>query len=168
MKSMRNAHIVVVGDCGHGRKLAARLRRMAVARVTEVPGLAEARALCQRGDVHACIVVSDELSFGWSFGLDLDRASPAIADAPGRGSGVPSMIMVPAVTAYVCKTARRDGYMAALPANIAASVLYRRIGAALQHRPGGLRGARRRKPSGPGLPVLVSGARAPEAKPTLH
>jgi hypothetical protein len=34
----------------------------------------------------------------------------------------------------VRKAARRDGYMAALPANIASRMLYRRIGSALQRR----------------------------------
>lgn len=169
MKSMRSAHILVVGDCEHGRVLAARLRRMALARVTTVAGLAEARGLCQRGEAHACIVVRGD--------LNLDQASPPAADAPGRGSGVPSMIMVPAVTAYVRKVARRGGYMAALPANIAARVLYRRIGAALQRRSSGDGAGRRRQPAGidakrlpmgAGLPALVTGLPRYQAKLTLH
>ena len=159
MKSMRNAHIVVVGDCERGRLLAAQLRRMALARVTTVAEPTEAQVLCQRGEAHVCIVVRPE--------LNPDQAPPVAAEAPGRGSGVPSMIMVPVVTAYVRKVARRDGYMAALPANIAARVLYRRVRAALQCG-GGRRGPHRRRPAGPGLPALVSGAHAPEAKPTLH
>ncbi|HZL30556.1 MAG TPA: hypothetical protein VFC54_05775 [Pseudolabrys sp.] len=88
-----------------------------------------------------------------------DAAQPA-ADAPGRGSGVPSLMVVPAVTSFVRKAARRDGYMAALPANIVPRMLYRRIGAALQR--------------GRGAPVVRPGSpRRPPAgllseKPTLH
>jgi hypothetical protein len=159
MKSMRKAHIVVVGDGDHGVKLAARLRRMAVAQVTTVAGLAEARGICRNGGAHACIVVCDEIL--------PDQVPPPAADAPGRGNGVPSLVIVPAVTSLARKAARRDGYLAALPANIAPRMLYRRIGAALQHRRAARR-ARRPQPTvfgvsalAPRLPVLME-------KPTLH
>jgi hypothetical protein len=169
MKSMRTAHILVVGDCSRANMLVAQLRRMALGRVTAVVGLIEARALCQRGGAHACIFVRDD--------MNLDQAPLPATEAPGRGNGVPSMIMVPAVTAYERKAARRDGYMATLPANIGARVLYRRIGAALQSRGAGdgARGRRqpagidaKRLPTGAGLPAMATGFSLYEAKLTLH
>jgi hypothetical protein len=78
MNSRRNAHIVVVYSYGQGQGqgqgqsqsqsqgqgqglvLMARLRRMALAQVTAVAGLAEARGLCQRGEVQVCIVVRND------------------------------------------------------------------------------------------------------------
>ena len=80
---------------------------MALACVTTVVELAEARGLCQRGEAHACIVVRDDLNLD----QNLDKAPPPTADAPGCGSGVQSMIMVPDVTTYMRKAACRDGYM---------------------------------------------------------
>jgi hypothetical protein len=166
MKSMRKAHVVVVGANQHGLMVAARLRRMALARVTAVEGLAEARSLCERGEAQACIVVSDDGA--------PEQLSMPVADAPGRGSGVPSPIMVPAMTPYVRKAARRDGYMAALPVNVSPRTLYRRIGAALQGkgRGAGRRQAsaldRKRLPLRAGSPALTASLPLQMAKPTLH
>lgn len=165
MRSMRNAHIVVVGSGDLGLALTARLRRMALAKVTAVADLAEASGLCQRGEADACIVMRDDGA--------LDRAASPMADAPGRASGVPSLMVVPAVTPFARKVAHREGYMAALPANIAPRMLYRRIGAALQRRGGGRRPQpagidAKYLPVGAGLPALVTGLLVHEGKLTLH
>ena len=157
MKSIQRAHIIVVTDGDQGLVLAARLRRMDVARVTAVAGLDEARTMCERGGTDACIVAYDDA---------LPDAAPAAEkDAPGRGSGVPSLMMVPAVTPYLRKTARRRGYLAAVPVTIAPRMLYRRIGAALQWR----RAARRRSRA-PAIAAIIAGFARPDAfgKPTLH
>ena len=157
MKSIRCAHIVVVAGSDHGLVLAARLRRMEVAQVTAVAGLEEARRLCRSGDADACLVAIDDM---------VPDAIPVMeGDAPGRVCGVPALMVVPAVTAYLRRTARRHGYLAAVPATIPPRMLYRRIGAALQRR----RAARRRWR---GLPagMALSGWPRPDAsaKPTLH
>jgi len=158
MKSIRRAHIVVVADNDHGLVLAARLRRMEVAQVTAAAGLAEARGLCQRGGADACIVVLDDAR--------PDDAPLAVNDAPGRGCGVPSLMVVRAVTPFVRKAARRDGYLAAVPASIPSRMLYRHLGAALQQRRAS-RGTRRRVPRG-GVPMLRPQMPATFGKPTLH
>jgi hypothetical protein len=126
MKSIQRAHIVVVADSDHGLVLAARLRRMEVAQVTPVTGLDAARVICQAGDSDACIVVFDDT---------VPDAMPiAENDAPGRNTGVPSLMVVPTVTPYLRKMASRRGYMAAVSATIPPRMLYRRIGSALQRR----------------------------------
>ena len=160
---MRGAHIVVVAGSDHGLMLAARLRRMA--RVTAVSGHEEARDLCRRGHVDACIVVDDD---------PVPDAPPSpIYNAPGRGSGVPSLMIVHTVTPHARKTARRAGYLAAVPASIAPRMLYRRVGAALQRRRAVSR-KRRPVPDSAGLPFLVPSFAAVLAsnsvcgKPTLH
>src|ERR1017187_9403983 len=95
MKSIQRAHIVVVADSDHGLVLAARLRRMEVARVTPVTGLDAARVICQAGDSDACIVVFDDT---------VPNAMPiAENDAPGRNTGVPSLMVVPTVTPICAK-----------------------------------------------------------------
>ncbi len=169
MRLMRSAHIVVVGDSDKSIMLAERLRRMAVARVTAVADLVEARGLCRGGGAHACIVVWDDCAPG--------EAPPPVADAPSCGKDVPFLMMVPVVTPYVRKIARRDGYMAALPANIAPRMLYRRIGAALQGCRNGKGGTRRRRPASIGRKLRPGGAGFPtwatplplySDKPTLH
>lgn len=158
MKSIQRAHIVVVADSDHGLVLAARLRQMDVALVTVIAGFDEARGLCQSGGTDACIVAFD------------DAVPDAIAmvenDAPGRSSGVASLMVVPTVTPYLRKTARRRGYLAAVPATITPRMLYRRIGAALQWRRAASR--RRRMPGGIVVPIAALVRRAAFGKPTLH
>jgi len=157
MKSIQRAHIIVVADSDQGFLLAARLRRMDVARVTAVAGLDEARTMCERGGADACIVAYDDA---------LPDAAPVPEkDAPGRGSGIPSLMVVPVVTPYLRKSARRRGYLAAVPATIAPRMLYRRLGAALQWR----RAARRRSRT-PAIAAIIAGFARPDAfdKPTLH
>jgi hypothetical protein len=157
MKSIRQAHVVVVVDSDHGLVLAARLRRMQVARVTAVGGVEEARRLCQTGGTDACIVVFDEAV--------TDAAPFAENDAPGRRCGVPSLMVAYTVTPFLRKVARRRGYCAAVPAALPPQMFYRRIRAALQQR----RAARRVNR----LPGVAFGGRlAPGflefGKPTLH
>lgn len=158
MKSIQRAHIVVVADSDQGLVLAARLLRMDVAQVTAVAGLDEARGMCQMGGTDACIVAFDDAV--------PDAVPMADTDAPGRGSGVPSLMIVPVVTPHLRKTARRHGYMAAVPASIPPRMLYRRVGAALQWR----RAARRRPRMPSGIVVPVAALALPVAfiKPTLH
>jgi hypothetical protein len=159
MKSIRRANIVVVADSDQSLLLAARLRRMEVAQVTAVGGLDAARWLCQAGDTDACVVAfSDSV---------LDAAPAAENDAPGRDSGVPSLMLADVVTPYLRRVARRSGYYAAVPAAITPRLLYRRIGAALQRR----RAARRRRqhmPNGTGVPLIGLPRPVAFGKPTLH
>ena len=158
MKSIQRAHIVVVTDSDHGLVLAAQLLKMDVARVTAVVGLDEARGMCQNGGTDACIVAFDDAV--------PDAKLMVENDAPGRNCGVPSLMVVPTVTPYLRKTARRRGYMAAVPAAIAPRMLYRRIGAALQLRRAASR--RRRMPGGIAVPVARLLRSAAVGKPTLH
>jgi hypothetical protein len=155
MKSIRRANIVVVADSDQGLILAARLRRMQVSRVTSVTGIEAARGMCRAGDTDACVVAFSDLV--------LDAAPAAETDAPGRDSGVPSLMLADVVTPYLRRIARRSGYYAAVPAAIAPQLLYRRIGAALQRR----RAARRLPINGAALLIAL---RHPAAysKPTVH
>lgn len=157
MKSIRRVHVVVVVDSDHGLVLAARLRRMQVARVTAVGGVEEARRLCQTGGTDACIVVFDETV--------TDAAPAAYNDAPGRRCGVPSLMVAHTITPFLRKAARRRGYCAAVPAALPPQMFYRRIRAALQQRRAPRRVSR--------LPSVALGIhRAPDflefGKPTLH
>ena len=158
MKSIRRARVVVVTNSEYGLLLAARLRRMDVARVTEVPHLEEARRCCQSGEVDACIVALDDRV--------LDTMPIAESDAPGRGSGVPSLMVVAAATPYLRKSARRCGYLVVVSGQIPPRMLYRRIGAALQRWRAASRGPRliRR-----GIDLPLPGLRSLDAgRPTLH
>jgi hypothetical protein len=158
MRSIRRAHIVVVTDSDCGLILAAQLLKMDIASVTSVAGFEEARGVCRNGGTDACIVAFDDL---------VPDAKPvAENDAPGHSCGILSLMIVPAVTPYLRKSARRRGYLAAVPVSIAPRMLYRRIGAALQWRRAASR--RPRMPGGivvPAAPLLRS---ADAGKPTLH
>ncbi len=158
MKSIQRAHIVVVADSDESLVLAMRLLGMNVAQVTSAAGLDEARGMCQMGGTDACIVAFDDAV--------PDAVPMAEKDAPGRNSGVPSLMVVPAVTPYLRRMARRCGYMAAVPAAIAPQMLYRRVSAALQ-----LRRATCRRPRMPsGIEVAIARFARPDVigKPTLH
>ena len=155
MKSIRRAHVVMVAESDHGQMLAARLSRMDLVRVTAVMAFDEARRLCRAGKVDACVVACDEPG--------PDAPPQAEPDAPGRDCGVPSLRVVPAMTPYLRQSARRAGYAGAVPADIPARMLYRRIGAALQKRRAVRRG-RRRLPKG-WMPLSPAFG---DAKPTLH
>ena len=158
MKSIRVSRIVVVvADNDQGQILAARLRRMDVAEVMAVPELEEARHLCQSGDADACLVTVDTPV--------PDDVPPPECDAPGRSCGVPALIVAPVVTPHLRRTARRCGYLAAVPVGIPTRLLYRRLGAALQRRRADVVGSRRLMRAIP--PIGRSGAAA-LAKPTRH
>jgi hypothetical protein len=158
MKSIRHAHVIVVANSDHGLVLAARLRRMDVARVTAAAGLAEARGLCQEGGADACIVLMDDA---------VPDGLPAPIDAPGRNCGVPSLLIVQAITPFVRRSARRGGYLAAVPAGVPPRMLYRRLGAALQKRRA-VRRVRTPMPAAMGLPGLMPERAFAFGKPTLH
>jgi hypothetical protein len=157
MKLMRRAHIVVVADSDHAYSVVARLQRMEVARVTAVAGYAEAQRLCEAGSADVCVVIEADF-------VPDGKAGPFRA-APGLAVGVPSLVMVPTVTLFQRRSARGAGYHAAVAANIAPRMLYRRLRAALQGRRAGRR-TRRRLPPAAGLPFLA--AMPGYDKPTLH
>jgi len=157
MKSIRVSRIVVVADSDQGAVLAARLRRMDVAKVTAVTGLEEARRLCQLGSADACLVTVD---------APVPDGVPAVeGDAPGRFCGVPTLMVVPVVTPHLRQTARRCGYLAAVSAKITQRMLYRRLGAALQRRRSTRTVSRR---LARGMPPLGQPDPAAFGKPTLH
>jgi hypothetical protein len=158
MKSLRRSHIVVVGgaDSPGGQFLAARLRRMMIKQVTTVADFDEARRVCRAGGVDACLVVLG------------DAVPDAIAEAqgvaPAHSCGIPTLVIAPVVTPHLRRTARRCGYLAALPARIPPRMLYRRISAALQgHRSG----PGPRRASGH-MPPAGSSKSAAFSKPTVH
>jgi DNA-binding response OmpR family regulator len=159
MKSVRRAHIVVVADSDHALVFVACLRRMQLAEVTTVAGLEEARHLCRAGGVNACIVVVDDA---------VPDAPPILqGDAPGRGCGVPTLMVVAVVSPGLRKLARRAGYAGAIPAAIAPRLLYRRIRAALQRRRAAANPRRRRSAAIFATPFALESA-AMAGKPTLH
>lgn len=130
-----------------------------MALVTEVAGYDEARGLCQAGGADACIVLVDDTA--------TDTKPAAETEAPGRGSGVPSLMIAPSVSPHMRKAARRGGYMAVVAATIPPQMLYRRIGAALQKR----RAARRQWRTRASLNVPAHGFRRQAgafAKATIH
>jgi len=157
MKSIRVARIVVVADSDQGQILAARLRRMDIAKVTAVAGFEEARRLCQLGDADACLV---------AIGAPIPDGIPAGEnEAPGRCCGVPTLIVAPVVTPYLRRTARRCGYLAAISETIPPRMLYRRLGAALQRRRSARASSRRLTPE---MPVVLRQDAPVFGKPTLH
>jgi len=157
MKSIKRSRIVVVADSDQGHVLAAHLRRMDVAEVTAVAGIEEARRLCQSGGADVCLVaVGDVVP---------DCVPVPEAEAPGRGCGIPALMVAPVVTPYVRRTARRCGYLAAVATTMPPRILYRRLGAALQHRSTTPRGAR---PAALGAPPLRLENSLLFDKPTLH
>jgi hypothetical protein len=160
MRSIRRAHVVVVADDDRSALLAMQLRRMQVARVTAVADLGEARRLCRGGEATVCLVALRDTVFD---------APVAENEAPGRGCGVPALMLVEVVTPYLRRLARRDGYLVVIPEKIASRLLYRRLGAALQ----------RRRAVRPGRPRSLTSTRfgivghpadqfAGSHKPTLH
>ena len=126
MKSIERAHIAVVAGGDRRLILAAHLSRMQAARATFLAGVGEAHAFCLSDTPDICLVAFDD----WA----LDAAPPAGIDAPGRDAGVPSLLLIGAVTPYIRRLARHCGYFAAVPTTIAPRLLYRRMCAALQHQ----------------------------------
>jgi hypothetical protein len=157
MKSIKRSRIVVVADSDQGHVLAARLRRMDVAEVTAVARIEEARRLCRSGSADVFLVAVGDLV--------PDCVPVPEAEAPGRGCGIPALMVVPVVTPYVRRMARRCGYLAAVAATMPPRMLYRRLGAALQHRRTTRRGSR---PAALGAPPLRPENSVLFDKPTLH
>lgn len=156
MKLLRHAHVVVVANSDAALLLAGRLARMERIAVTAVASLDEAGRLCRTGEADACLVAYQE---------PVPDAPPCPhRDAPGRDLGVPSLLIVPAMTPYLRAYARRAGYAAAAPCGVAPRMLYRRIGAVLQRGRAIRRGRRRLA----GLLMPLSPHMAVIAKPTLH
>jgi hypothetical protein len=126
MISFAISRVVVVGSDHRGRSLADALRRMRLGEVFLVATLDEARRLCAANSADACLavlphLVPDEVPL-WT----------VEADAPGRDSAVPSLLLAQVVTPYVAKSARNAGYVAAIPDDVPSRLLYRWIGALLQ------------------------------------
>ena len=126
MKPLERAHVVLVAGKDQGLQLAVHLCRIRVARATFVADVDEARSLCLAGGPDLCLVAID--------GCILDAAPLPEIDAPGRATGVPSLLLAAVVTPYLRRMAWRCGYSAAIPAGIAPQMLARRICAALQRR----------------------------------
>ena len=101
---------------------------MGLSGVRIVPSAHDARLLCESNHADACLVM-------------LPRALPdemprwsADSEAPGRGAGVPSLLIAEVVTPHLARFARNFGYFAAIPASLAPRMLYRCVRAMLQRR----------------------------------
>ena len=126
MISFSNARVVVVAGGEAGSPLVHTLTRMGLAGVSLVASPDQARKLCTAKGADACLVllprpVPDEVP-QWT----------AETGAPGREAGIPSLLLAQVVTPYVSKSARRAGYVASVPADVSARLLYRWMGALLQ------------------------------------
>ena len=156
MKSLRHAHVAVVADSEQALTLAQRLAAMEQITVTAVADLDEATRLCRAGRVDVCLV---------AYRVPMLDAPPRPhPDAPGRDYGVPSLLIVPALTTYLRTYACRAGYRAAVPVGILPRLLYRQIGAVLQRGRAIGRGRRHL----PGSVVPLPPRPPAIAKPTLH
>jgi hypothetical protein len=102
------------------------LGQLDLTQVSVVPHIEEARRLCQAGAADACLLVVR------NFGADEHSAMNLELTAPGRESGVPSLLLADVVTPYVAQAARRSGYLSAVPMTMTPRLLYRRISALLQ------------------------------------
>ena len=134
MKSVQRAHVLVVAVGERRLMLAAQLRRMKVARASFVDSMEEARSLCCTGAADLCLVAIDD----WA----ADAAPPAVIAPPGRDSGTPSLMIVEAVTPYMRRLARQSGYAGVVAAATAPRLMFRRMSAALQQKPGAARPSR--------------------------
>lgn len=153
MGRFATARVVVVADAECA--LVAAIGRMGVVGVKRVARIDTAQAMCDAGDVDACIVVLPK------FVPDDCPPWTAETEAPGRGR-VPSLLLADPVTPYVRQCARTSGYVAAVPLGLSSRMLYRTIGALLQTSvvPGAPphwiegTGALRSEPAGLGKPRL--------------
>src|SRR5438876_8385569 len=105
-----SARVIIVAGHESGRALAQVLSRMGLSGVRIVPSAHDARLLCESNHADACLVM-------------LPRALPdemprwsADSEAPGRGAGVPSLLIAEVVTPHLARFARNFGYFAAIPA----------------------------------------------------
>lgn len=126
MQSGRTPCVVVVADDACGRAIGVALERMALSRVSVVQSLEEAGQACTTGHADACVVVQRNAVFLEFPFCDVEP------DAPGRGSGVPSLLVADVVTPYIRRTARRAGYAGVLPLDADPRLLYRGLRGLLQ------------------------------------
>jgi hypothetical protein len=102
------------------------LARMGFADLRTVDDLAEARCICAAGEADACLVVLPPAIPDEAPRLTAD------ADAPGRGVGVPSLLIADALTPHLIESARSAGYAAVVARRVKQRLLYRRLGGLLQ------------------------------------
>ena len=126
MMAFSRARVVVVCTAASDCALIEAINRMGLSSVRVVTGHAEAQQVCEGAGTDACLVVlPPEIP---------DEAPQLTADiaAPGGRAGVPSLLFANVVTPYLTKSARRSGYVAAVPLGIPSRLLYRRLGGLLQ------------------------------------
>jgi hypothetical protein len=166
VKPIQRARILLIADPAHGHSLLDKLRLLKSFKVNRVESIEEARRLCAAGAADACLLVvrnsaPDDL---W-----LSRVE---SSAPGRDSGVPSLLVADVVDPYVMDVARRSGYAGAVPITKTAQLLYRSIGAMLQQarRPRAVGRAREhaKRPWPVWIGVLEPFSPASGHMPTLH
>jgi hypothetical protein len=126
MKSIHSARILVVADEVSGDALVHRLLRLGLSSVLRVGDLAAARRMCEAGGVDACLVILP------CFLLEEVAAAVLTAEAPGRNSGTPSLLLADVVTPYVRKAAQTSGHVGVVVQNISPRLIYRRIAGVLQ------------------------------------
>ncbi len=126
MMAFSRARVVVVCAAASDCALIEAINRMGLSSVRVVSGHDEAQRMCDMAGTDACLVVlPPEIP---------DEAPQLTAEtaAPGGRAGVPSLLFADVVTPYVTKSARRSGYVAAVPVGISSRLLYRRLGGLLQ------------------------------------
>ena len=166
MNPIQRARILLIADPAYGHSLLDKLRLLKSFKVNRVDSIEEARRLCEAGAVDACLLVVRNSA------PDHLWLSQVESSAPGRDSGVPSLLVADVVDPYVMDVARRSGYAGAVPITNTARLLYRSIGAMLQQarRPRAVSRARehakRPRPVSPG--VLEPFGPASGHMPTLH
>jgi hypothetical protein len=124
--SLSRARVLVVACEASAARLVAALLRTGLQLVHSTSDVAAARRLCGAGEVDACLVVlppeaPDEVPW-----------LSAEAQAPGDGTGTPSLLLADVVTSYVATSAHQYGYAATAALHIPPRLLYRRIGGLLQ------------------------------------
>lgn len=166
MSAIQHARILLIAEPAYGLTLLEKLRHLKLLKVTRVDDVEEARRQCEIGAADACLTVVR------NFVADDLRASLVESPAPGRESGVPSLLLADIITPHVMDAARRAGYASAVPITSTGRLLYRSIGALLQQaRRTRAGGGTRKHGKGPAPvwtgvidPFSLSGG----LKPTLH
>ena len=166
MSPIQRARILLIAGPAYGDSLLEKLRHLKLFKVTRVDDVEEARRQCEIGAADACLMVVR------NFVADDLRAALIETPAPGRESGVPSLLLADVITPHVMDAARRSGYVSAVPITSTGRLLYRSIGAVLQMarrtRAGG--GAKKHAKAPPPVwtgmvdPFSLAGG----LKPTLH
>jgi hypothetical protein len=163
---IQRARILLIAEPTYGDSLLEKLRHLKLFKVTRVDDVEEARRQCEVGAADACLIVVR------NFLADDLRGSLVESAAPGRASGVPSLLLADVVTPHVMDAARRSGYVSAVPITSTGRLLYRSIGAVLQQaRRTRAAGGARKHAKGPA--PIWTGVRdqlglASGLKPTLH